>query len=103
MQFFAYPNGDYGSREIDVLKKLDYGLAFASQPGYITEEIAQNKFALPRFGFLEGASKAENICRIIGLWKLNSLRVNRPAPVIDSNQTKYKKEGEVLADSQLSN
>jgi poly-beta-1,6-N-acetyl-D-glucosamine N-deacetylase len=100
---FAFPNGDYGTRETDMLKKLDYSLAFASQPGYITRRLEQNKFALPRFGFLEGASKAENICRLVGVWKIKSLKADHLPHNKNNNIAKHQKQSEVLADSQLSN
>ncbi len=69
VSYFAYPNGDYGDREIEVLRKLNYKLAFTIQPSYLTPDLLMNNYVLPRFGFLEGASNAENICRIIGVWK----------------------------------
>jgi poly-beta-1,6-N-acetyl-D-glucosamine N-deacetylase len=66
---FAYPNGDYSKREMQVLQELDYHFAFCSEPRYLTSDIVKDKYILPRFGFLEGASFAENICRITGVWK----------------------------------
>jgi poly-beta-1,6-N-acetyl-D-glucosamine N-deacetylase len=66
--YFAYPNGDYSLREIQILKALGYRLAFCSDPKYLTPESLNDCFALPRFGFLEGASCAENVCRITGVW-----------------------------------
>ncbi|WP_081155637.1 polysaccharide deacetylase family protein [Niastella vici] len=66
---FAYPNGDYSNREIQILKALNYRLAFSSDPEYLTPELLKDNFTLPRFGFLEGASMAENICRITGVWQ----------------------------------
>lgn len=67
--YFAYPNGDFGQREIELLKKLNYRWAFTDQPSYLTPDFLNKNFVLPRFGFLEGASFAENICRIVGVWK----------------------------------
>jgi poly-beta-1,6-N-acetyl-D-glucosamine N-deacetylase len=67
--YFAYPNGDYGRREIQILHALNYRLAFSSQPKYLTPELLKDNFTLPRFGFLEGASLAENICRVTGIWQ----------------------------------
>jgi peptidoglycan/xylan/chitin deacetylase (PgdA/CDA1 family) len=66
---FAYPNGDYSLREIQMLKILNYRLAFSSEPQYLTPESLKDNFTLPRFCFLEGASLAENICRITGVWQ----------------------------------
>jgi poly-beta-1,6-N-acetyl-D-glucosamine N-deacetylase len=67
--YFAYPNGDFSQREIQILKTLNYRLAFSSQPQYLTPESLNEHYRLPRFGFLEGASLAENICRITGIWQ----------------------------------
>ena len=67
--YFAFPNGDYSSREVQILKTLNYRLAFSSQPKYLTPDMLKNRFTLPRFGFLEGASLAENICRMTGIWQ----------------------------------
>lgn len=66
---FAYPNGDYSKREMQVLKELGYHFAFCSNPKYFTPDAVKDRYALPRFGFLEGASFAENLCRITGVWK----------------------------------
>jgi peptidoglycan/xylan/chitin deacetylase (PgdA/CDA1 family) len=68
---FAYPNGDYGIREVEALKRHDYQLAFTTQKKYLTPQNISKSFALPRFGFLEGASLEENICRVVGLWNFN--------------------------------
>ncbi len=65
---FAYPNGDFGEREKRILKELHYRYAFSTRPYYLTQEALQDLYEIPRFGFLEGASKAENICRIVGVW-----------------------------------
>lgn len=69
VDFFAYPNGDFSSREVEILKVLGYKLGFANNPQYLTRKELENEFAIPRLGFLEGASFAENICRVVGVWK----------------------------------
>src|SRR5690606_18065214 len=69
VKFFAYPNGDFTPREISTLKDLDYKLSFANNPQYLTPEtLRQSPYSIPRFGFLEGASFVENICRMAGVW-----------------------------------
>lgn len=68
MRYFAYPNGTYGTREIEVLKRLQYRLAFSTKPKYLLPGSLKDKYELPRIMFLEGMSFAENICRIAGLW-----------------------------------
>lgn len=68
VEFFAYPNGNFSPREIEILKELDYKLGFGNKSNYLTREGLERNFAIPRFGFLEGASFAENICRMVGVW-----------------------------------
>jgi len=66
---FAYPNGDYTQREINLLRELNYQMAFTCEPAGITSSTLALPFQIPRFAFLEGASMAENICRIMGIWQ----------------------------------
>ncbi|MDN3671162.1 polysaccharide deacetylase family protein [Echinicola jeungdonensis] len=89
---FAYPNGDYSFREISILKKLDYQLAFTCEPEKINPHNISNPYLIPRFAFLEGASQAENICRIMGLWqplrdKFRAIFSNQP---VVYSEYKYK-------------
>lgn len=67
--YFAYPNGDYSKREMTMLKEVGYKLAYCSEPRYLTPDVVQDRYKIPRFGFLEGASFAENKCRMMGVWK----------------------------------
>ena len=65
---FAYPNGDYGNREINTLKDAGYEIAFSTIPDYIRPGDQHNLYAVPRFDVLENISFAENICRMTGIW-----------------------------------
>jgi peptidoglycan/xylan/chitin deacetylase (PgdA/CDA1 family) len=65
---FAYPNGCYSSREIDMLKTTGYKIAFTTRPEYIRLHHFESPFELPRFDVLEHVSMAENICRMTGIW-----------------------------------
>lgn len=87
--WFAYPNGDYSRREIQLLRTLNYRLAFSSQPKYLTPELLKDNFTLPRFGFLEGASLAENICRMTGVWQ--PIMLNLPHHGFLKSKNKAKK------------
>lgn len=69
VDIFAYPNGDFGEREINALKSAGYALGFANNPDYLTPLSLVEPYRIPRAGFLEGASRAENICRMTGVWK----------------------------------
>lgn len=68
---FSYPNGDYSTREIDLMKKAEFQIAFTGSPGYLTRERLTNIHELPRFEILESASFVENICRMTGVWFMN--------------------------------
>ncbi|GAB3662527.1 hypothetical protein GCM10028791_37640 [Echinicola sediminis] len=88
---FAYPNGDYTSREIGILKELGYEVAFTCEPVGITSSKLTSPFKIPRYAFLEGAPIAENICRMMGIWqplrdKMNLLLFNRK---IDYTEYKF--------------
>lgn len=73
VKYFAYPNGDYNQREIQILKELKYSLAFNVQPTYIIPDRLKDPYSLPRFSFVEGASFEENICRFLGVWKFSRI------------------------------
>ncbi|MEX2512315.1 MAG: polysaccharide deacetylase family protein [Cyclobacteriaceae bacterium] len=74
---FAYPNGDFGIREKNALKKEGFQLGFSNKPDYLTPSALKLIYEIPRIGFLEGASNAENICRLVGVWHKNVLRLFR--------------------------
>ncbi len=65
--YFAYPNGSYGIREIEILKKHKFKLAFTTKP-YPIKLKETDPFQIPRCEILEHVSLAENICRITGTW-----------------------------------
>jgi peptidoglycan/xylan/chitin deacetylase (PgdA/CDA1 family) len=65
---FAYPNGDFSEREINMVKSAGYQLAFTTKPSYLTAENIKEKYRLPRFEVLKDVSFAENICRMSGVW-----------------------------------
>jgi peptidoglycan/xylan/chitin deacetylase (PgdA/CDA1 family) len=65
---FAYPNGDFSEREIKMVERAGYHLAFTTKPTYLTSENIKDKYMLPRFEVLKDVSFAENICRMSGVW-----------------------------------
>jgi peptidoglycan/xylan/chitin deacetylase (PgdA/CDA1 family) len=65
---FAYPNGDFSEREITIVERAGYQLAFTTKPSYLTQEMIKEKYRLPRFEVLKDVSFAENICRMSGVW-----------------------------------
>ena len=65
---FAYPNGSYTQREIDLLINKGYHISFNTIPEYIKKDSLLKPYELPRFDVLENVSLTENICRMTGIW-----------------------------------
>ncbi|MEO5567687.1 MAG: polysaccharide deacetylase family protein, partial [Gemmatimonadaceae bacterium] len=56
VEVFAYPNGAYGSREIDVLSRVGMCGAVTTRGAYASSAPAdptRSRFAIPRFGYPE--------------------------------------------------
>lgn len=68
IQLFAYPNGSYGIREINMLKRAGYKMAFTTQTNYIDHQSLVHPFEIPRFEVLDDSSMEESICRMTGVW-----------------------------------
>lgn len=69
VKYFAYPNGDYSLREMRYLSETGYALAYTTAPEYLTEEVIEKSYELPRFEVFENISEAEAICRLLGVWQ----------------------------------
>jgi peptidoglycan/xylan/chitin deacetylase (PgdA/CDA1 family) len=65
---FAYPNGDYSSRELELLQLAGYQLAFTTKTHYLTEDVLKQQLELPRFEVWESGGYFETISRITGVW-----------------------------------
>ena len=65
---FAYPSGARGTYEQAVLQRLNYQIAFSTQPAGI-EKDERDLYNIPRFSDNAHAGPAENFCRLIGLWQ----------------------------------
>jgi peptidoglycan/xylan/chitin deacetylase (PgdA/CDA1 family) len=76
VKYFAFPNGDYSNREVSLLRRFGYTLAFSTEQKYLTREKLAKPYSLPRFMIVEGASFEENICRIVGVWPLKPHKRN---------------------------
>jgi peptidoglycan/xylan/chitin deacetylase (PgdA/CDA1 family) len=74
IKHFAYPNGDFSNREISILKRTGYTLAFGTDQKYLTKENIIKVYKLPRRLMVENASFEENICRMIGVWPVKPKR-----------------------------
>ncbi len=68
VKHFAYPNGDFTNREVEILKENGYTIAFSTEQKYITKEKLTQLYQLPRLIMVEHASFQENICRMMGIW-----------------------------------
>lgn len=63
---FAYPNGDYGEREVEFSRSANYNYAVSVDPGYNSSET--NLFKLKRLSTSDNSSLTELIVKISGLW-----------------------------------
>ncbi|HEX7366910.1 MAG TPA: polysaccharide deacetylase family protein [Pelobium sp.] len=66
---FAYPNGNYGGREIAYLEQLGYKIAYTTKPLPLTKDALSKIYEIPRFGVFENVSNLEAICRMTGVWQ----------------------------------
>jgi peptidoglycan/xylan/chitin deacetylase (PgdA/CDA1 family) len=62
----AYPNGNYGEREILYVKNSGYKCALTTRPGY--NRHSTNVYKLLRFGVRDNSGLNEIIVRASGLW-----------------------------------
>jgi len=69
ISFFAYPNGDFDGREVDVLINNKIKMAFTTIPKHIDPHQQINPFQVPRFSLNDEGSVAENICKMVGVWQ----------------------------------
>jgi hypothetical protein len=72
---FAYPFGNYGDRELALVKAAGYKMAFSTISDYITKENIKDIYKIPRFEVVETASVLENICRMTGAWDHEMKRI----------------------------
>ena len=63
---FAYPNGDYGQREIDFVKRAGYEYAVTVEHGQVTEK--SDDYKLPRICLNDFGSVSENLVKASGIW-----------------------------------
>ncbi|PXX97925.1 hypothetical protein DF185_16435 [Marinifilum breve] len=63
---FSFPNGDYNQRDLSLLKKYNYKMAFTVNP-----ELNSNfnsEFQIPRVSINSHGGKYENIARMLRVW-----------------------------------
>lgn len=66
VNIFSYPNGDYGAREPEMLKKLGYDAAVIVDNR--TASIEDDIYKIPRYSTGEGYF-AEELCHMLGVWQ----------------------------------
>ena len=68
IEYFAYPNGDYNTNTLNLLKRTGYKLAFTTKPGRIDPENV-DPFQIPRFSINDEGGKFENLAKTFGAWQ----------------------------------
>ncbi|WP_321516722.1 polysaccharide deacetylase family protein [Marinifilum fragile] len=63
---FSFPNGDYNQRDLDLLKKYNYKMAFTVNPELNSNIISE--FQIPRVSINSNGGKYENIARMLRVW-----------------------------------
>ena len=65
---FAYPNGSYNNKTINIIKESNYKYAFTTEPQFI--DLSKNEFnyELPRICIPDNLGKFENLARMSTLW-----------------------------------
>lgn len=65
---FAYPNGSYNDKTIDIIKGSNYNYAFTTEPQFI--DLSKNDFnyEVPRICIPDNLGKFENLARMSTLW-----------------------------------
>ncbi|RUT77878.1 polysaccharide deacetylase family protein [Ancylomarina longa] len=62
---FAFPNGDYDARDLNLLREHGYKMAFTTNPNLLNRG---SVFEMPRISMNTKGGRYENICRMLGLW-----------------------------------
>jgi len=64
---FAYPNGNFDDRVLEMASSCGYCIAFTTKPGLITRE--SHPMQLPRYSINDNGLFFENIAKAIGAWQ----------------------------------
>jgi peptidoglycan/xylan/chitin deacetylase (PgdA/CDA1 family) len=63
---FAFPNGDYGNREINFVERAGYRCSFTTEHGFVSS--STNRYKLNRISGGTGTSYFETIVKASGCW-----------------------------------
>jgi len=66
-KIFAYPNGDYNQKTIEILKKQNFNFACTTSPGFVIQ--SDSNYEVNRAGMMDRGSLEENLCHIFGVWQ----------------------------------
>ena len=67
VNYFAYPNGDYNLRDIDMLRKMKYKMAYNIKPNKI--DFNTDLFQIPRIAIDDNRSFLENRAKMYSTWE----------------------------------
>lgn len=66
IEAFAYPNGDYSRRELEITKEAGYACALTTRPGF--NGVDADLLTLKRIGINDESDVSELIVRTSGIW-----------------------------------
>ena len=67
IKYFAYPNGDYNSRDFAFLQQAGYSMAYSIICDKIRPGV--DKYQIPRYLINDDGSYYENIAKMFGIWQ----------------------------------
>jgi peptidoglycan/xylan/chitin deacetylase (PgdA/CDA1 family) len=67
VNYFCYPKGFYGKREISILEHYGYDLAATIENSVITQDT--DLYVVPRHAVLDDGFFFETICHVLGIWQ----------------------------------
>lgn len=73
VRFFAFPNGEFDSRDLEILRECGYRFAATTENAFVAPGI--HPYRVPRFSVADNISFAEALCNLTGVWRPVILRV----------------------------
>jgi peptidoglycan/xylan/chitin deacetylase (PgdA/CDA1 family) len=66
---FAYPNGSFGEREVEAVRRAGYSVAFTVEQRHAFAR-GDDPYRLPRLALTNNGPLIENLCRAVGIWQM---------------------------------
>jgi peptidoglycan/xylan/chitin deacetylase (PgdA/CDA1 family) len=66
-KYFAYPNGEYSVKSIEILKKNHIIMAATTKERFMTKH--EDVHLIPRMVVMDDGSFEENLCHMLGIWQ----------------------------------